>query len=498
MTITLVNVILYIILFYCIYSFAKKNKAFSTNDPPGPKIELPIIGSLHLLSSKPHLGFTKLAQKFGGIYKLWVGDHYTIVVSDPHYIREIWLKNNDNFINRPKSPTFTVLSGNFTNLVCASEKIWRHRRDLVAGAFTKTKLKTTQTIVAKQCQRIMKQMMLSAEKKTLFNPKMNFKKYSMNIISSMVFSREIAYDDGEVLFGKDFGNILKQIEYVFGLGKAGNPGDAISLLQPFFYYQMKVMGTELDKLLEFMKEIYDDHILNLDPENPKDLFDHIIIDADGKDLNGILRVGVDLLLGGTDTSSNTIEWFTLMMANYPEVQDKAYQELQYRIGQRGGETIEDQENCGNRILVSDRLETPYVNAIIKEIMRLHPIGPLGIPRMAKEDIMIGEYFIPAGTHMIQNIHGLHHDPSHYDQPESFIPERFVHDNHTSHYLPFSIGARNCLGMQVAEMEIYTICANILINFKIKSVDGKQIDDTELFGLAVHPIDYNILLEKRSI
>ncbi|EGG16689.1 cytochrome P450 family protein [Cavenderia fasciculata] len=477
---------------------AKKNKAFSTNDPPGPKIELPIIGSLHLLGEKPHHSLAQLHKKFGGIYKLWMGDYYTVVVSDPHYIREIWLKNNDNFINRPHTPSYTIMSGNFTDLATADEKVWRHNRGLVAGAFTKSKLGGTQTIIARQCKRLIDMMNLCATQGQSFDPKINSKKYSMNIISSMVFSREIAYgnDNSEILYGKDFGQILKQMEEVFRVSGTGNPGDFISILEPFYYYQLKMIGQEVDKLLEFIKNIYDDHISTLDPENPKDLFDHIIIDG-GDDVNGVLRIGGDLLLAGTDTSSNTIQWFVLMMANHPEIQEKVFAELKNRIIERG-HIEETNENAGNRMVHSDRLETPYLNAVIKETMRIHPIGPLSIPRSAKNDIVIGDYFIPANTQMILNIYALHHDESYYDQPHLFNPDRFINENNTSHYLPFSIGARNCVGMAVAEMEIYLAVANIMANFKIKSVDGKQIDDTEVFGLAVFPNDFNILLEKRSI
>eukprot|EP01132_Coremiostelium_polycephalum_P001258 gene1258-1587_t len=436
---------------------------------PGMFSTLPLLGNLHLLGGQPHLGFHKLAQQYQHFFKFWMGDHYTVVVSDPKLLREIWVKNNDNFINRIRTPSFKIFSSNFRNLASGDKEYWLTNRAMVGQTFTKLKiLKIANETIENETKLFIDTMEKLASSGQPVYPRKYFKKYSMNIILKYVFSESIPWEES-VDAGR-INRLLKPIE--------------------------DLVGTPMDQIKTFIKEIHEDHLKNLDPENPRDLMDSFIIGCKESGLDPELPtiIGIDFLMAGTDTSSATVEWFALLMANYPHVQEKLYNELK---------SLSTKTSSSSKPFLSlkSKSEATYFNAVIKEVMRIHPIGPLGLPRVAHNDIFIDEYFIPKGTQMIQNQYTLSHSSDFWENPQDFIPERFLNDKHSDVFIPFSVGARNCIGQSLAQEEIYAICSNFILNFQVSPLDGvDQIEEdasiklNEVKGPIAFPIigNFNLL------
>jgi cytochrome P450 len=86
-----------------------------------------------------------------------------------------------------------------------------------------------------------------------------------------------------------------------------------------------------------------------------------------------------------------MECFFLAMTLHPEVQRKAQDEIHQVLGP-----------C-ELLTVADRPRLPYINAVVKEVLRWHPVGPMGIPHASSEDDMWGPYFIPKGSVILPNI-----------------------------------------------------------------------------------------------
>ena len=144
---------------------------------------------------------------------------------------------------------------------------------------------------------------------------------------------------------------------------------------------------------------------------------------------------MDLLIAGTDTSAQTVNWFLLLLANRPEIQAQVHEELDEVIGHDALPTVDD------------RTRLPYTFACLAESMRYRTIGPFGLPHKASEDTEVGGYLIPAETQVLGNIYSIHHDPQYWDSPHEFIPERFMPQEDGSMstaltsaaYLPFGTG-----------------------------------------------------------
>eukprot|EP01132_Coremiostelium_polycephalum_P005537 gene5537-6896_t len=453
-------------------------------------ISLPIIGDLYLLGKNPHHDFTNLTQKYGHIIKFWMGDIYTVIVSDPKMVREIFVKNVDTFIDRVHTPTNRLFSNNFSSIVFADEKHWRINRAIVANAFTKTKIKhLVQDIIESQSDLLVQAMKQYAKSGQLFKPRIYLKIYSLNIIMKYCVSDELSYDQDSVQqHGSRIHKLTEPIDQTFKLLGSARLDDFINLISPLSLFIRKIKYHPYEKMREYVREYYQEHQKKLDPNNPIDLMDTIILESKDKDCSSENQISIitDFLIAGTDTAAGAIEWFLLYMANYPEVLEKAYQELISTIGK------------GNRVKLDDKKLTPYINSLIKEVMRIRPNGPLGIPRLCVQDITLdGGLFIPKGAQVIQNIHGLSTSDSYWDRPKEFLPERFLNDNHSDTFIPFSVGNRNCIGSNLAETELYCAISNIIMNFKIKSSNGQKIDDSEIFAITVQPPEFNLLLELRE-
>ncbi|XP_062531082.1 cytochrome P450 4C1 [Bombyx mori] len=167
-----------------------------------------------------------------------------------------------------------------------------------------------------------------------------------------------------------------------------------------------------------------------------------------------------LTVAGTDTSAVAIGFTLELLAKYPKIQDKVYQEL-YEIF-----------DGSERALVKEDLEKmEYLDRVVKESLRLFPPVPFIIRKVLEDTRLPSGNVLPAGSGIMVSIWGIHRDPKywgpeaeHFD-PDRFLPERFNLE-HPCCYMPFSSGPRNCLGYQYAMISIKTSLSAILRRYKV--------------------------------
>ena len=109
----------------------------------------------------------------------------------------------------------------------------------------------------------------------------------------------------------------------------------------------------------------------------------------------------------------------------------------------------------------------YLDALVKEVLRIRSPVPIGGGRYVLEPFQIGEWTIPEGVGIHVDVHGVHHDPDVYAQPDVFRPERFIEDPPDGYsFLPFGGGAHRCLGAALALLEIKVVLREILARFEL--------------------------------
>lgn len=144
-----------------------------------------------------------------------------------------------------------------------------------------------------------------------------------------------------------------------------------------------------------------------------------------------------------------------------------------------------------QVVDSDVKKLVYLQAIIKETLRLYPAGPLLGPREAMEDCTVAGYHVPAGSRLVVNVWKIQRDPRVWSDPLEFQPERFL----TTHVdvdvrgqnfelIPFGSGRRSCPGSTFAMQVLHLTLARLLHGFELDSPLDRPIDMTESPGLTI--------------
>lgn len=183
-------------------------------------------------------------------------------------------------------------------------------------------------------------------------------------------------------------------------------------------------------------------------------------------------------MAGTNSAAVTLSWALSLLLNDRNTLNKAQQELDNHVGR------------GRSVKESDLKNLVYIQAILKETMRLHPAAPL-LPHQSMEDCKIGGYHVSAGTRVLVNLPKLQRDPNVWQGTHEFRPERFLttHKNvdvRGQHFelLPFGSGRRICPGISFSLQIMQLTLATLLHGFEISTPFGQAVDMTEKPGLSI--------------
>ncbi|XP_065073957.1 cytochrome P450 4C1-like [Ochlerotatus camptorhynchus] len=197
-----------------------------------------------------------------------------------------------------------------------------------------------------------------------------------------------------------------------------------------------------------------------------------------------------MIVAGNETSATQLAHTCLLLAMNPDVQEKAYQEVQQVI------------TSSDMFVDTDTLkQLVYVEAVLKEAMRLIPVAPL-IARENIRDIELDGHRIPKGTVFLMNIYALHRRSDIWGlDSERFNPDRFLGDEarrrHPFAHLPFSGGPRGCIGYRYAMMSLKILLALILKNFEI-TTDIKYSDIKYHYQISLNlAIPHAVSLRRRE-
>ncbi|MBA0611507.1 hypothetical protein Godav_012190 [Gossypium davidsonii] len=187
---------------------------------------------------------------------------------------------------------------------------------------------------------------------------------------------------------------------------------------------------------------------------------------------------VDLVVGAIETTTSTLEWAMAELLQNPKVLQEARGELKQIIGE------------GNLVEESNITCLPYLQAIVKETMRLHPSFPLLLPRKAEADIEIHSFVIPKGTQLLINAWAIGRDPKFWEEPDLFRPERFIRSEmdvkgRDFGLIPFGGGRRICPGLPLAIRMLHLMLGGLIHSFDWKlenNITPESLDMKDKYGL----------------
>nr|CAA64635.1 cytochrome P450 [Nicotiana tabacum] len=456
------------------------------NLPPGPK-PWPIIGNLNLIGNLPYRSIHELSLKYGPVMQLQFGS-FPVVVGSSVEMAKIFLKSMDiNFVGRPKTAAGKYTTYNYSDITWSPYgPYWRQARRMCLTELFSTKcLDSYEYIRAEELHSLLHNLNKISGKPIVLKDYLTT--LSLNVISRMVLGKRYL-DESENSFVNPE-EFKKMLDELFLLNGVLNIGDSIPWIDFMdlqgYVKRMKVVSKKFDKFLE---HVIDEHNIRRNGvENyvAKDMEDVLLQLADDPKLevklerHGVKAFTQDMLAGGTESSAVTVEWAISELSKKPEIFKKATEELDRVIGQNRWVQEKDIPNL------------PYIEAIVKETMRLHPVAPMKATE-CRENSKVAGYDVQKGTRVLVSVWTIGRDPTLWDEPEVFKPERF-HEKasidvkgHDYELLPFGVGRRMCPGYSLGLKVIQASLANLLHGFNWSLPDNMTPEDLnmdEIFGLS---------------
>nr|AFK44619.1 unknown [Lotus japonicus] len=188
----------------------------------------------------------------------------------------------------------------------------------------------------------------------------------------------------------------------------------------------------------------------------------------------------DLFVAGIDTTSSTVEWAMAELLRNPNKLAKAKEELCEVVGEDA--PLEE----------SHISKLPYLQAVVKETFRLHPPAPFLLPHKCDEVVNISGFQVPKDAQVFVNVWAMGRDPTIWENPNMFEPERFLKceinfKGNNFELIPFGAGKRICPGLPLAHRSVHLMVAFLLHNFEWKLADGltpENMNMVEHFGLTL--------------
>ncbi|XP_061350057.1 geraniol 8-hydroxylase-like [Gastrolobium bilobum] len=464
----------------------KSKSKTNTKLPPGPT-PLPIIGNLLQLGNKPHHSLAKLSDIHGPIMTLKLGQVTTIVISSADMAREVLQTHDLLLSNRTVPDALSVLNHDQYSLsFMRVSPRWRDLRKICNNnLFSNKTLDASQALRRKKLNDLLNDINKCSETGEAVDIGRAAFKTTINLLSNTFFSADFVHSAAEAGEYKeivvsilkevgapnlsDFFPALKMLD-LQGIRKRSivSVKKVLTIFRRFVSERMKVReGTGSSSNDDVL-----DALLNISQENGK-------IEMDKDEIEHLL---LNIFVAGTDTTTYTLEWAMAELIHNPKIMSKVEKELEQVVGK--GNTVEE----------TDVSRLPYLNAVIKETFRVHPPVPLLLPRKAEIDVEIGGYVIPKDAQVLVNAWVVGRDPTKWDNPNVFIPERFLDSEvdikgHHFELIPFGSGRRICPGLPLAVRMLPLMLGSLVNCYNWKLEEGINLDDLDKED------EYGITLEK---
>ncbi|XP_008107574.1 cytochrome P450 2J2 isoform X2 [Anolis carolinensis] len=435
-TLSLKAVLVFLATFLIVADYVRR--IHSRGFPPGP-MPLPFVGNLlHLDAEKPHFSTQKLADIYGNVFSLQLGNRHFVFVNGLEIVKEVLIHHGENFLDRPKFP------------------------------------------------------IISDHAKTLgqpFDPHYQINNAVSNVICSITFGNRFDYHDSQFQkllhllneTGIIQRSIWAQLYNIFPALMKQLPGPHQTIFKNW------------EQLKYFVRTIIKKHQENRNPLETRDFIDAYLNEMTKENVSSsfhmenLLQSALDLFIAGTETTSTTLRWALLYMAIYPEIQERVQSEIDSVIGQSRPPAMTDRDNL------------PYTNAVIHEIQRISNILPLNVPRLTTNNTEIAGFHLPKGTILICNLTSVLFDKDEWDTPKKFNPNHFLSNGQfriREAFVPFSAGKRACLGERLARMELFLFFTALIQKFSFQAPKGVELSLDFKMSLTLSPNQYHICAVSR--
>ncbi|XP_047332504.1 cytochrome P450 78A5-like [Impatiens glandulifera] len=457
---------------------------------PGPS-GLPLLGLVFTFTgSLTHRALAKLSEslKATQLMAFSIGFTRFIISSEPETAKEIL--SSSAFADRPvKESAYELLFHRAMGFAPFGE-YWRNLRRISATyLFSPRRINAAGEFRAEAGLKMVNQVKNSMAVDGRVGIKSILHFGSLNNVMMTVFGKSYEFDQNRA----ESAQLESLVSEGYELLGIFNWSDHFPLLG-----WMDLQGVRkrckalVDRVNVFVGKIIDDHKMKrmnddgavTDVESSGDFVD-VLLDLENENKlsdSDMIAVLWEMIFRGTDTVAILLEWILARMVLHPDIQSKAQAEI---------------DALNRPITDQDIQNLPYLQAIVKETLRMHPPGPLlSWARLAIHDTKLaGGHFIPAGTTAMVNMWAITHDEKVWADAAVFRPERFVEEEVSImgsdlRLAPFGAGRRVCPGKALGLATVQLWLGQMLQNFKWMPVEDQAVDLSEVLKLSMemeHPL-----------
>ncbi|KAL6277444.1 hypothetical protein ACE6H2_021045 [Prunus campanulata] len=497
--------LLFLFSLLCISKYYQTNIAKKRAPPEAPGA-WPLIGHLPYLGGPrpPHISLGNMADKYGPIFTIKLGVHRALVVSNWEIAKEFFTTNDKSFATRPKYLAAEIMGYDYAMFGFSPYgPYWRQMRKIATVELLSNHrlelLKRVREYEVQACTKHIYDLWeenKGRSEKVLVEMNRWFGDVTLNVMFRMVVGKRFlgAKTEQEE---EENERCRKGLRDFFKLGGEFVISDALPFLRWLdlggFEKAMKKTSKDLDVALQGWLEEHKQKRSNCGNAKAEhdfmDMMLSVFDEINAEDIPASTSTSADtinkatclaLILGGTDTTTVTLTWALSLLLNNREALRKAQHELDMHVGRE------------RQVKETDVKNLVYLQAIVKETMRLYPAAPLSVPHECMEDCTVASYHVKAGTRLLVNLSKIQRDPNVWVDPDQFQPERFL----TTHkdfdvrgknfeFMPFGSGRRICPGISLALQVVQLTLAHLLHGFEIATPSGSDelIDMGETLGIT---------------
>jgi cytochrome P450 len=386
------------------------------------------------------------------------GNQQQYVTSRPEYLHEVLVTQASKFHkdNDYKNPKVGLARFLGNGILTSDGEFWKRQRKLVAPSLHAKRITSYADVIVDYTA----QMLDGWHSGTRLDISRQMLGVTMRIIAEILFHLDVSEDvqrvEGAVHVMQKFSSTRHLLPTWIPTPLELRARRATRDLDDVIYRiitQRRESGEDKGDLLGMLSAVRDD---DDQPMSDKQMRNEL----------------VTLFVAGHETTANTLNWAFYLLAQTPDVERKLHEEL-------------DTVLAGRLPTFADLMQLPYLDMMVKEVMRLYPAA-WGISREAIDDVYMGPYLMPKGSTIGLTLYFTHHDPQNFPDPERFDPERFSPENEKRipdyAYLPFGGGPRVCVGNSLAMMEMRLIIDAIASRFQISLAPGQTVQMDPLITL----------------
>ncbi|KAG6606868.1 Cytochrome P450 705A5, partial [Cucurbita argyrosperma subsp. sororia] len=459
--------------------------------PPSPP-SLPLIGHLHLLLPANYKSFFNISSKYGPLLHIRLCSLQYVLVSSASLAAEIFRTHDLTFSSRPDfafSEEYPY--GKVGFLGAPYGDYWRYMKKLtMMEVLAPPQLARSRFVRNEEISRMLHKLLLSSQKKESVDLGAELVKLTNNSICRMMMSTRCSEENNEAENIRKLVNDTIEIATKLAFGDLFSEGPLKRL--PFWLFGKKVLKLNirfdvlLEKILQQHEERAKIHGFERDDRDLMDILLRAYLDEKAEfkiTRNHIKAFLLDLFIAGTGTSAEVMQWTIAELINHPNVFRKVRQEIEYVVGSR---LVEE----------TDIVNLPYMQAVVKECLRLYPAVPVA-RRACRETCKVNGYDIPKDIMVAVDLFAIMRDPNLWENPDEFRPERFYNANpnkdegdqgmkHIQYeikgqnfsFVPFGGGRRGCPGSLLAYNTINRTVAALVqcFDWKVgKDGNGEKVN-----------------------